>query len=220
MNFLKLRSGVQAILQSVLPCLLAATVVYGTFSCKSNVPAEQGAKRGAKDPKCNTLTVETCTAAECTVVGNLCSGTADYCAGFKNDESKCPASCLWKNLTCLQLEEPVDTATSGSSTSCKAYKDKTSCPSTCEWNVTTNPPMCTEISNPSLENCSQFFTQATCTGTCEWIQTSNSCQTRGSQPFTPNSVNNNCAQVNILMCLFTEGCAPKLAMPPTCGPKQ
>lgn len=227
MNSLQRRSRMQATLQSVLPCLLVATLVYGTFSCKSDAPADQGAKRGATDPKCNTLPVEKCTPAECTAVGKMCSGTPAYCAGFKNNLDKCPASCQIKTLDCVPLEDTSNTPVVGSAEYCKKYSQKTSCPSTCEWNASSNPPSCTaisQISNQVVEDCFNFRTEATCTGTtspgtCEWIRANNTCQKRGSEPITPNPVNNNCASVNILMCFLTQGCTIKIALPPICGPK-
>ncbi len=223
MNQLKCQAtrSIRSIMKSVLPGLLTATVVCATFSCKSETPAEQGPKRGAADPKCNTLTLETCTPVDCTVVGTLCSGTAAYCGGFKNNPDKCPESCLKKSDDCLQLEDRASTPQIGSAAYCQPFKVKADCPSTCEWSATNS--QCKEISKqpfiPDSENCSQFFNQATCTGSCEWIAANQSCQKRGSQPVTPNPINNNCAQVSLLMCLFTQGCVPKLALPPICGPK-
>ena len=202
----------------VMAFCVAIVLVSGTFGCKPETASNDPGRQGAVDAKCSEKSKEQCSlVADCTMVGSQCSGTASYCAKFKGNQSTCNSSCQWESMNCVPLKNSNDSVAIGSAEYCRAYLQKTACPSTCEWGATTGVCQAIGNINGGSNSCESIKVQTSCTGTCSWIN--GFCQKSGGSVIPPNSVNNNCANVSMWMCLLTTGCTIPLALPPVCAPR-
>ena len=120
--------------------IFLSVISWGVFSCQPKKQADSG-RPAVVDPRCmDEVSAESCQEkSKCEWLGTKCSGTAEYCGGFKTFAA-CPStSCLWSETAaaCQKNLPPATTPTPGAEL-CKNYPQEADCAlvSGCSWNGT------------------------------------------------------------------------------------